>query len=219
MQSICQLQHITERNAFWVLVFITGLPYITVLNIEFLSSRLCFAQNSIRYKNIFVQTVDDFMSKNSDLHCIKHKDWPTLIWIPPRSPYNLVQETLFHDAWKLLIATIFLNKTGGSNAIPTLWKFFDKCPSAEIACETSKPDIVEILEPLGLQNVRTNLIQQFSMDYINKDWTYPCELTGIGKYGNDSYRIFCVNEWHSVAPDDHKLNLYWDWLKTNFNEN
>lgn len=37
-----------------------------------------------------------------------------LKWIPPRSPYNLIQETLFHDPWKLLIATIFLNKTSGT---------------------------------------------------------------------------------------------------------
>ncbi|KAG8546158.1 hypothetical protein GDO81_019674 [Engystomops pustulosus] len=36
-------------------------------------------------------------------------------WTPPRSPFNLVQETLFHDPWKLLIATIFLNKTSGGN--------------------------------------------------------------------------------------------------------
>lgn len=34
-------------------------------------------------------------------------------WTPPRSPYNLVQETLFHDPWKLLVATVFLNKTSG----------------------------------------------------------------------------------------------------------
>ncbi|GCB76452.1 hypothetical protein scyTo_0019890 [Scyliorhinus torazame] len=34
-------------------------------------------------------------------------------WIPPRSPFKLVQETLFHDPWKLLIATILLNKTSG----------------------------------------------------------------------------------------------------------
>ena len=31
-----------------------------------------------------------------------------------KSPYNLVQETLFHDPWKLLVATIFLNKTTGA---------------------------------------------------------------------------------------------------------
>ena len=34
-------------------------------------------------------------------------------WTPPRSPFYLVQETLFHNPWKLLVATIFLNKTSG----------------------------------------------------------------------------------------------------------
>lgn len=37
-------------------------------------------------------------------------------WTPPRSPFNLIQETLFHDPWKLLIATIFLNKTSGKQS-------------------------------------------------------------------------------------------------------
>lgn len=40
-------------------------------------------------------------------------------WIPPRSPFNLVQENLFHDPWKLLVATIFLNRTTGN----CKWKF------------------------------------------------------------------------------------------------
>ena len=34
-------------------------------------------------------------------------------WTPPKSPYCLVQESLFHDPWKLLVATIFLNRTTG----------------------------------------------------------------------------------------------------------
>jgi len=36
-------------------------------------------------------------------------------------------------------------------------------------------------------------------EYLTKSWTYPDELYGIGKYGNDSYRIFCVNEWKEVS--------------------
>ncbi|XP_069792996.1 methyl-CpG-binding domain protein 4 isoform X2 [Narcine bancroftii] len=36
-----------------------------------------------------------------------------LKWTPPRSPFKLIQETLFHDPWKLLVATIFLNRTSG----------------------------------------------------------------------------------------------------------
>ena len=34
-------------------------------------------------------------------------------WIPPNSPYSLVQEVLYQDPWKLLVATIFLNRTTG----------------------------------------------------------------------------------------------------------
>lgn len=36
-----------------------------------------------------------------------------LRWIPPRSPYALVQEDLFDQPWQLLVATIFLTKTAG----------------------------------------------------------------------------------------------------------
>jgi len=34
-------------------------------------------------------------------------------WIPPRSPYALIQEDLFHNPWQMLIATIFLTKVTG----------------------------------------------------------------------------------------------------------
>jgi len=36
-------------------------------------------------------------------------------WVPPRSPYNLIQEDLYHNPWQLLIATIFLNCTTGES--------------------------------------------------------------------------------------------------------
>ena len=37
----------------------------------------------------------------------------TQIWIPPKSPYKLIQEDLYNEPWQLLIATIFLNCTKG----------------------------------------------------------------------------------------------------------
>ena len=52
-------------------------------------------------------------------------------------------------------------------------------------------------------------------EFVSKSWRYPNELYGIGKYGNDSYRIFCLGEWRQVRPHDHKLNLYHNWLWTN----
>ncbi|XP_018410722.1 PREDICTED: methyl-CpG-binding domain protein 4 [Nanorana parkeri] len=136
-------------------------------------------------------------------------------WTPPRSPFNLVQETLFHDPWKLLLATIFLNKTSGKMAIPVLWSFLEKYPNAEVARMADWKDMAEILQPLGLYELRAKTIVRFSEEYLTKKWRYPIALHGIGKYGNDSYRIFCVNEWKEVQPEDHKLNKYHDWLWEN----
>ncbi|KAM7062940.1 methyl-CpG-binding domain protein 4 isoform 1-T1 [Molossus nigricans] len=136
-------------------------------------------------------------------------------WTPPRSPFNLVQETLFHDPWKLLIATIFLNRTSGKMAIPVLWEFLERYPSAEVARTADWRDVSELLKPLGLYELRAKTIIKFSDEYLTKQWRYPIELHGIGKYGNDSYRIFCINEWKQVHPEDHKLNKYHDWLWEN----
>ncbi|XP_014802261.1 PREDICTED: methyl-CpG-binding domain protein 4 isoform X4 [Calidris pugnax] len=136
-------------------------------------------------------------------------------WTPPRSPFNLIQETLFHDPWKLLIATIFLNKTSGKMAIPVLWEFLKKYPSPEVARAADWKEMSELLRPLGLYELRAKTIIKFSDEYLSKRWRYPIELHGIGKYGNDSYRIFCVNEWKEVQPQDHKLNVYHAWLWEN----
>ncbi|XP_052534637.1 methyl-CpG-binding domain protein 4 isoform X3 [Tympanuchus pallidicinctus] len=142
-------------------------------------------------------------------------------WTPPRSPFNLVQETLFHDPWKLLIATIFLNKTSGKMAIPVLWEFLRKYPSPEVARTADWKEMSELLRPLGLYALRAKTIIKFSDEYLHKQWKYPIELHGIGKYGNDSYRIFCVNEWKevrgaAVQPQDHKLSVYHTWLWENY---
>ncbi|XP_053325292.1 methyl-CpG-binding domain protein 4 [Spea bombifrons] len=136
-------------------------------------------------------------------------------WTPPRSPFNLVQETLFHDPWKLLLATIFLNKTSGKMAIPALWDFLEKYPTPEVTRSADWKAMSELLQPLGLYELRAKAIIRFSDEYLTKSWRYPIELHGIGKYGNDSYRIFCVNEWKEVHPEDHKLNKYHAWLWEN----
>lgn len=68
-------------------------------------------------------------------------------WIPPKSPFNLIQESLFHDPWKLLIATIFLNRTSGGKAIPVMWDFLKKYPNPEI---TKMADWKQIAGRFGL---------------------------------------------------------------------
>lgn len=84
------------------------------------------------------------------------------IWTPPKSPYNLIQETLFSNPWKLLLATIFLNKTSGKVAVPILNRFLSKwsTPQATIAANFS--EVVDLIQPLGLQHKRAKIIQKFS---------------------------------------------------------
>ena len=41
-----------------------------------------------------------------------HLEFPD--FVPPCSPFGLVQEELWKDPWKLLVATIFLNRTTGA---------------------------------------------------------------------------------------------------------
>ncbi|XP_077939100.1 uncharacterized protein mbd4 isoform X2 [Gasterosteus aculeatus] len=135
-------------------------------------------------------------------------------WTPPRSPYNLVQETLFHDPWRLLVATIFLNKTS-KMAIPVLWQFFERYPSAEATRRADWRPLCDLMKPLGLNELRAKTLVRFSDEYVTKPWRRPVELHGIGKYGSDSYRIFCVEEWREVKPEDHMLNKYHAWLWEN----
>jgi hypothetical protein len=40
-------------------------------------------------------------------------------WIPPVSPYGLIQEQLYRDPWKVLVACMLLNKTGGRQVCTT----------------------------------------------------------------------------------------------------
>ena len=44
--------------------------------------------------------------------CHRHLKFPD--FVPPKSPYSLVQEQLYKEPWKLLVATIFLNRTTGT---------------------------------------------------------------------------------------------------------
>ena len=86
----------------------------------------------------------------------------TLNYVPPKSPFSLIQEQLFHDPWKLLIATVFLNKTAGSKAIPVLWQFLKEYPSPECVREGSLHKMAEILHSLGLHHKRAEIIKRFS---------------------------------------------------------
>ena len=49
----------------------------------------------------------------------KHLQYPD--FVPPKSPHGLIQEQFYSEPWKLLVATIFLNRTTGREIILLCW--------------------------------------------------------------------------------------------------
>ncbi|ELU11913.1 hypothetical protein CAPTEDRAFT_102919, partial [Capitella teleta] len=138
-------------------------------------------------------------------------------WTPPKSPFNLYKNRFLTIRGSFSWPRYFSTKPPVRDAaLPVLWTFFDLWPSAEATKTANWEEISELLQPLGLHVSRAHTLIRFSEEYLNVNWTYPIELHGIGKYGNDSYRIFCLGEWKQVAPSDHKLNDYHRWLWKNY---
>jgi len=114
-------------------------------------------------------------------------------WIPPRSPYNLIQEQLWSDPWKIFVACIFCNLTKRVESEPYMWKFFKLYPTPEHASIADQNRLQEMIQPLGLSQRRSRALIRMSNDYLTKDWkSRPESLYGIGKYASDAYKIFCL---------------------------
>lgn len=137
------------------------------------------------------------------------------MWKPPKSPYNLIQEHLWEDPWKIFVACIFCNLTRRVDAEPYIWKFFERYPNPESAASADPAEIQKMISRLGLSERRSRALVKMSDDYLNKDWKDdPKSLYGIGEYASDAYQIFCAGNWKSVTPKDHALNDYHDFLKS-----
>lgn len=119
----------------------------------------------------------------------------------------MIQEIFQHDPWKLLIGCIFQNLTTGKQVRAMMYDFFDKYPTAQLASIAIPSEMESMLRPLGMQIRRTKTIIKFSTEYLHKDWKRPIELTGIGKYGQDSYDIFIKGDL-TVQANDKELKAY-----------
>jgi endonuclease III len=68
--------------------------------------------------------------------------------------FGLIQEQLAHDPFRLLIATIFLNRTRGGVALPVLFKVFARYPTIDAMAAADLSQFVSMIHCLGFQNQR-----------------------------------------------------------------
>tara|TARA_B100000700_G_scaffold326374_1_gene437733 strand:+ start:233 stop:658 length:426 start_codon:yes stop_codon:yes gene_type:complete len=138
-------------------------------------------------------------------------------WEPPKSPYNLIQEQLWEDPWKIFVVCIFCNLTKRVQAEPYFWECLRRWPDPSAMASANPVEIEALIKPLGLSQRRSKALVDMSKDYLQKDWKdQPDVLYGIGKYGSDAYRIFCLGEWKKVEPKDGALVNYHNFLKNNY---
>lgn len=135
-------------------------------------------------------------------------------WEPPASPYGLLEEQLYEDPWRVLVACLLLNKTSATMVRRVIWRLFRHFPGAAAVAEADVAAIGAIVDCLGLQGTRAATLRKFSRDYLSKEWLNPQELHGVGKYGADAYFMFCRHDtWRLLQPTDKDLVRYWLFLK------
>jgi methyl-CpG-binding domain protein 4 len=108
-------------------------------------------------------------------------------WSPPRSPFGLLEEILWADEWKMLVACMMLNCTTRVQVDRVLWRLFSTAPSATAAVALGRGDaearddrrdadgfsvagaatLETILAPLGLHRKRARAFVRLSEDYLN----------------------------------------------------
>lgn len=131
----------------------------------------------------------------------------------PHSPYNLIQEHVQDDPWRVFVVCIFCNLTRRVDSEPIMWEFFRRWPDAESASEASFDEIVDLIQNLGLKQRRAKTLIQMSRDYLDWDKKEPKDLYGIGEYADAAYKIFCEKKWAQIPePKDGALKNYWRWV-------
>jgi methyl-CpG-binding domain protein 4 len=106
-----------------------------------------------------VQVKKPRIPKKSPYFPSPHKHRSTFLSTLPFPPlshdrFGLMQERLAHDPFRLLIATIFLNKTPGERAMPVFYKLMARYPTPRDLADADVSDISSMIYALGFQNQR-----------------------------------------------------------------
>ena len=104
---------------------------------------------------------------------LPHKHRPTFLSTLPFPPlahktFGLMQERLAHDPFRLLIATIFLNKTPGERAMPIFYQLLNRYPTPADLAAADVGDITNIIYVLGFQNQRARKCVEMAKVWIER---------------------------------------------------
>lgn len=117
----------------------------------------------------------------------------------------MVQQQI-NSAWQHMVGVIMLNQTGRKQVKTVLPEFLGRWITPESLLKSRPEDVEELLKPLGMWKRRADTIRRMSFDFMTWDGEDAKKLHGIGRYGDESYRIFFKGE--RFEPQDKELRRY-----------
>ena len=120
---------------------------------------------------------------------------------------DLMVQQQIKNEWEHMVGVIMLNQTGRKPVKFVLPKFLKKFPNARSLLNSTPEQVIDIIKPLGMYNIREKRLRGMSRDYLTWDKKDAKMLYGIGKYGSDSYEIF-FKQNYNVQPTDKELIRY-----------
>jgi len=131
---------------------------------------------------------------------------------------DLMVQQQIDGAWQHMVGVIMLNQTGRKQVKQVLPIFLEKWPTPERLLKAGIDEIEAVLKPLGMWKKRADTIRRMSFDFMTWDGEHAKQLYGIGRYGDESYRIFFKNE--RFEPDDKELRAHLGYPpKMRYNKN
>jgi methyl-CpG-binding domain protein 4 len=127
---------------------------------------------------------------------------------------DLMVQQQIKNEWEHMVGVIMLNQTGRKPVKYVLPKFLKKFPNPRSLLNSTPEQVIDIIKPLGMYNIREKRLRGMSRDYLTWDKQNANILYGIGKYGSDSYEIF-FKQNYSVKPTDKELIRYLNELNQN----
>jgi len=104
-------------------------------------------------------------------HKLRPQFISSVLPFPPLSAprFGIMQERLAHDPFRLLIATIFLNKTPGARAMPVFYDLIERYPTPHDLAGARVEDVVDVIRCLGFQNQRARKCVAMARVWVGLD--------------------------------------------------
>lgn len=134
-------------------------------------------------------------------------------WIPPVSPYGLLQESLWPSEWLILVSCMLLNCTSRKQVEGVLPEFTKRWPTPEEFSRADRDEVRSLIAPLGFKDRRTDNLIRMTEDFLSGSWEHVLQLHGVGDYAARCWEILCLGEIGDEPPKDHALVRYFEWIK------